>query len=503
MAFSYVTGSVATIAEFFTVLEEFLTLRGWSTVSGTGTTDLVVNSTGEDQNYTKLYARIWEVAGTVRIEVRDDAVGTNETTRNASLNFAAMPADYYINGDADFINICIRTAAPVWTLLGFGACYTLNALLADEAQRMCVISSVGNAANNITMLQNYLGGWDWDCKTRAIEESPDFRPHPVDGSLVIAALYINLDQLIYGQVPHLTGNMWAGTGTGVAITTADGTRETTWITLQDLPGIRFAMRTGGRIPIGVESSNFAYETGRANIPEDFIETIIPAFMVGLGWTNLGDPGFHTYARLYYSQGESGADDIYVIVSWNAGANDFMYIYVQNDAVGTQRTTAVSSFPDISNFPLTYHLCGDRDCLMITHSYVGTEYNMLWGGKVRPAHPNMDCTYHMVTYGNYLGGRRMLRDCDGNWNQLFTLQNDGTGTDPSSPSQIDAYMTYPVWPYWVRDNPAGGGRDMVGQLKYFYSVQHDGRASDGDFYPIEDNNYRLFSATGLEWAMRVA
>ena len=181
----------------------------------------------------------------------------------------------------------------------------------------------------------------------------------------------------------------------------------------------------------------------------------------------------------------------------------LYIYVQNDAVGTQRTGACSSFPDISNFPLTYHLCGDRDCLMITHSYIGTEYNMLWGGKVRPAHPDMDCTYHMVTYGNYLGNRFMLRDCDGNWNQAYTLQNDGTGTDPSSPSQIDAYMTYPIWPYWVRDNPAGGGRDMVGQLKYFYSAQHDGRAADGDFFPIQDSNYRLFSATGLEWAMRIA
>jgi len=112
--------------------------------------------------------------------------------------------------------------------------------------------------------------------------------------------------------------------------------------------------------------------------------------------------------------------------------------------------------------------------------------------LQPAHPALDCTYQMATYSSTFGAFR-LRDCDGNWAQGYNMEDDGINMDPSSPSDIDG-LTCSIWPFWVRDNPAAGGRDMVGTFKYFYSVKHGGYLTAGDQIRIEENNYRIFNNT---------
>jgi len=58
MSFKYATGAAASIAAWFAIFENMVTAAGWSVVQGTGTTDIIITSAGEDGTFTKLFARV-------------------------------------------------------------------------------------------------------------------------------------------------------------------------------------------------------------------------------------------------------------------------------------------------------------------------------------------------------------------------------------------------------------------------------------------------------------
>jgi len=226
-------------------------------------------------------------------------------------------------------------------------------------------------------------------------------------------------------------------------------------------------------------------------------------MTGIGWTDLGSAGIHTESRLFYSTGESGTDDIYVIVSWLDGANDNIYIYVQDDAVGTHRTAANGCLCQNTQFPMQNHFIGDRDCLLIALDSLGADRFVLWAGKMIPGAPGLASPFAMATYCNATDTRLLLRDCDGNWLQTFLLQVGNIQTKPSSPSAFDG-LTNVIWPLWARDTPAAGGSVIVGQFQYLYHIDSDYGFHRGDKIPVEDRNYMVCrSAAVLGWfAVRI-
>lgn len=499
MAFQYRAGNAANIAAWFTVFEEMIVAAGWSIVSGSGTTNMIISSLGENGDLTNLFAHVREIAGVIWSDLRDDAAGTHVTTAVSVLTSAGGPFDYWMNADADFVCAVSHDLFPQWRLMFFGHIFGV-ALVANEEQMMAAGAGVWTAGPIcVTILQDYLLNWDVDMVVQTNQYAASFPIHPVNGSITLCAPWVNFDTQIYGQLPNVA-RMAASVVNGTAIATQDGNRETTWIALQDLAGNRLALRTGGVRPIGLPEGSFAYSTGRANGPAELNDTIIPAFMTGLGWTDLGNPTVHTFGHLYYSRGESGTDDIYVLITWNAGGNDFQYFFVQDDAVGTHRTTGSYTLLDISNFPLTYHLAGDRDSVLLVAGTLGQGKYLLWAGKPEPGNPGLDCTYHMANLDTYVQIYRQLRNANGLWNQLYTLENDGPSMEPSSASEIDD-LTCTVWPMWGMDDIGGPWRIMIGQFTYLYSVAHNNRLTDGDQIRIEGRNYKLFSGGAGTYAIR--
>jgi hypothetical protein len=505
MSFQYATGTAANIAAWFTAFEAMITAAGWTIVSRVNPTDIIISSSGEDGDFTMLFARVWENANTVTSELRDDAAGTHVTTRGGALNTGAGPFDYWMNCDADWINIGTLHPAPDWSYRGFGCVWSCALDLIDETQQMVILSQIYHIGVIATVLRNALGGWDTDFLTYQCQWAETFTAHPVDGSFAFTDIFAAPGQTIYGEIPQVTGRVSPTIANYAVHNTTEAGNTTSWIALQDdRPGgtNRYMMRTGGSLSVGADVGEFLYETGTADLPVDLFDTIIPAFMASIGWTDEGNPGFHTYAHLFSSTGESGTDDLYVIISWLDGANDFAYIYVQDDLAGTHRTTFVSNLLEYNSFPMTYHLVGDRDCVMLLTEHQGYFCSSLWGGKVQPAHPNIDCTYHMMTSDSYVGTHRHLRDRDGNWNQLFAPLSDGAAAANSSPSSID-WRTCLVWPYWAMENLGGGAYDMIGQMKYLHYIGNPGYITAGDEIRIEDRVYKVFYNIPYDWfAIRI-
>lgn len=500
MPFAYAAGSVNSIAEFFTIFEAFITGIGWTVEAGSGTTDMIIRSLGEEGAYTMLWAHVRMDGATtgVIMDVQDDLAGTHVTTTPIWLTLAPYPCDYWMNGDMEFINVCVRTATPTWDYCGIGCLWEYALDLPDETYKMC--ASVRPTGG--TMLRWHTGAWDVGIAGWSDTLSATLRTHPQDGSFTFMATFIGDDTQIAGQIPHISGVINATFAAGTQlVTTEDEGGATTWIVVADdlfATTGRFCMRTGGVLPIGTSEGSFAHEEALSLTPTELINNELTDFMTGLGWTDLGSAGIHTVSKLFYSTGETGADDIYIIVAYALGANDFIYVYLQDDAAGTHRTAFCQLYCDTNIFPMLYHLCGDKDCLLIARSTGGNERDFIWAGKVIPGAPDLDCTYHMLAYSNYLPHARLLRDCDGNWAQGFTIQIGFAQTEPSSPSLFDG-ITNVMWPIWARDTRAAGGSVMVGQLQYVYHIDSTYGLCKGDKVPVEDRNYLVcYEAAPVGW-----
>lgn len=497
MAFSYVTGTAADIPAWFAAFETFVTQIGWTVMSGAGTDNIIIRSLGEEGNYTMLWAHIRNLAGVIRFDVRDDQAGTHVTTSGAAytpnLNF-----DYYMNGDLEFINVIIQRADLAWRYGAFGCLWEFALDLPDETYKMVALGQVTAG----TILHQYTGAWDVNITFYDAPEATGLRVHPQDGSLTFMGLYCNRDDRNAGQVPHVSGECSNTVAAGTVVTTEDESGETEWLVVQETGARRFIMRTGGDLPAGTPEGRFVYEFMESYTQDAFINTDLPAFMTGVGWTDLGPAGLYTHSRLFYSRGETGADDIYIIVAWENAANDLLHVFVQNDAVGTHRTTPATMTLENYYFPIAMHMVGDRDCLLMLLNSMSADDVLWWAGKLIPGQPGLDCAFHMATCCPLGGDYRLLRDCDGNWAQAYTMIVGNAETQPSSPNLFDD-LTYVLWPIWARDARAAGGNVMVGQFQYLYHLNSTYGYARGDTVPVEDRDYKVFNAGAFPWyAIRV-
>lgn len=497
MSFQYAAGAAANAAAWFAAFEIFLQQVGWTIEQGAGTNDLRIRSLGEAQNYTMLYAHVWEWApNAIRIEVMNDLPGTQITNELGQLQFGAGACNYWMNGDMELINVCFFNAALQWSLISFGCTYPFALAPTDETYTMVASNGIGRGS----ILRNHDDVWDVDINFFEHPQCNLLLACPADGSVSFMGLFANDGNECAGQIPHISGDLNNAHLVNTVITTlGSGTRTTTWIVLQDWFNDRFALRTGGDNPIGIEEGNFQFAAGVANTPQEFLETTIPAFMVGLGWTNLGDPGLHTFGRLYFSTGENGTEQLFIIFAWLAAGNDLFYGYAQDDALGTNRTTGVTVGLDISLFPCNYWIAGDRDSVIIAAAEVGTDTEHIFLGKVIPASPNAGGSpMQVIAYGSNPQSCRLLQDHSGLFNQAINIEDAAAQLDGSSPNLFDD-LTYVIWPSPALD-PFGAGRDFIGDCKYYYRA--DGCINPGDHIPVMDRDYMAFEAANINtWVMR--
>lgn len=507
MPFSYATGTANSIAEWFAIFQAFVVGRcGWSIFSGQDTTDMVILTQGLDTTYRNLYARVWHTGGNlVNIEVRNDAGGTQETTSPAwsQLDTGGAPFTYFMNGDVEAFNVVWRTGAGAFRWRYAGTLMDLGIGAPDETYRAAVMYMIDRNPGG-TVLHYHDGTWDQDLEADADGMSDNIRRCQYDNSFMPCGLFLGHDQAMAGQARHVSGYIIEPAFTVLdTLHTGPNNWQTNWILLQDQDTKMFAFRTGGRIHCGVQIGTPTLEQGVTTSPQDFIQVVLPAFMTATGWTDLGDPGGpHTVNRLFYSTGESGQDDIYILICWLTGVNALFYGYVQDDPPGTHRTGAnVSSQAYIRGFPKHYYLAGDRDCMAFFMDGGFGVYDIMWLGKVLPANHNLpSAPYSMAAYGTYLGNSQLLRAHDGVWVQPGFIGVPALIGNLSTPNLYDDQAAV-IWPICLLDNMGAAQYDPMGLLKYV-GYMGDSYVNSGDrVYIAEEEHFVGWNTRGWMGTIR--
>jgi len=485
MSFRYLAGITTPgapdeIINWFATFQAWVATAGWSVAAGGGTTDLYLRSASEDGGLMMLYLHVWRDLGNpnrVRIEVQDDLAGTHATNEAGFLDGAGAQFSFWMCGDKDAISICFLGGVTYHTIYA-GLVMPFAMTVADETYSMIATSSRTDGS----ILRDSDGTWDVDhnLTDSAILDNADVDAY--DASFPLCGTFFDAGANIAGQLKHVSGHIDpAALVVQTLLTTSGPEGQTDWIVLQDRFANRYAMRTGGVKPTGSpEVATFAAVTGIATNLAD-LWTALSTHLVGLGWADLGDPGHHTEGRLYYSQGESGVDEIYIGYSWNNAVTDEFFPYVQDDAVGTHRfPTTYLTYLGAGYFPINYWICGDLDCcVLVFQKYNG--YNLIWSGLVpafapglRPPYPGPALSEYQMfagmqqgpVFANILAGQ--LRRHNGVWAQPAVMNDDGAGMVNSNPNNFDG-TTYLVWPILAH---TAVNWEFLGQLRYV------GRSSGG-------------------------
>ena len=512
MGFSYRTGQTTAgaadeVLDWFYTFEAWISqILIWEIISGSGTKNLVIRSLGEAGAYTMLYIHVWESApGSVRIEVQNDAVGTQATNEGGILLTGGAQFTYFMAANQEAIAIVFKTAIPNWTQLYAGCVMPFAMTPTDETYTMIATDDTLNACS---VLRNHDGTWDVDIVLTDNPLGDNIELCGLDNSFTPGGILAGAADGIVGQLWHVSGEVGQNATSGLLLedtltTQASSNTTTDWIVLRGSTVLWFCMRSGGSLPVGLRhSTNYRYSTGIATSYTDFIVNKLTPFMEALGWINLGDPGLHDIGRLFYSAGETGLDDIFIIVAYSLPLASYFANYVQDDAAGTHRTANLVNLGcDALAFPTRYHLAGDRDCLLYTIEVAPNDSWPVWLGKVIPGNPNAPTTAYNLVVGETSANPMVLRDHNGNW-------TPGAGGSffykdvvaLSSPNLFDGLTTI-LWPMGCVGVGAGGGvrRDFHGVLKYLYQVNGYG-ACPGDTFPVADRTYRAMRPS---WAIRIS
>lgn len=519
MAFQYLAdvtapGAPDEIVDWFATFQAWMTgLVGWTVESGGGTTDLVLSSLGEPPGaLTMLFLHVYRDGGLpnrVRIEVMNDAVGTQETAELGYLDGAGAQFAFWMSGDLDAINVCFRGGATYHSIYA-GLVMPFALTVPDETYRMIVTSTQITGS----ILRDSGGVWDVDDALHDSAVMDDALIDRFDSSFPLCGTFFGDSTTIAGQLLHISGFI---EDPGIVImdtlTTGRPGATSTWIVLRDRDARRYAMRTGGVLPAGMpDSANFAAVTGvAANYTA--LWAALSAHLTGRGWTDLGDPGHPGMddGRLYFSTGESGVDEIYIGYDMNIFATDELYPYVQDDAAGTNLHPTWAAYLDAADFPINYWICGDRDCcVLVFQRPVG--YTMMWSGLLPAFAPGLLAPYSGPTLSPYQlfvacqSGAPwtefragLLRGHDGLWNKNPEFADDGAIADNSNPNAYDG-TTYLVWPLLAYDIIAGDS-EILGQLRYVGYSSGGGIASM-DTITIGAQVYTIFfSIAGGNFCVR--
>lgn len=501
------------IVDWFATFEAFIGVCGWTIESGAGTTNLVISSDGEVGGLTMLFVHVYRGAGgtinRVYFEVMDDAVGTHATTHGGFVDSGGVQFNWWMTADKDGMAVIWKTGAA-YRYKYAGLVMPFAQTVPDETYRS--ISAGGRADHLGTILRDFNDAWDVDHALYDNATLDNIMVDRFDNSLALIGVYFNTGVNIAGQLKFITGELAApAVNPEDTITTGLLGATTEWVVLANNAGVKFALRTGGTLPVGQpDGAHFNSEFGVAPDLVTFLSTIVPAFMVGIGWTDLGDPLIYPPfpGRLFYSQGENGFEDIYLgYAATDQAPFDYVVPFVQDDAGATHRAMLGSMFMDVLDFPANYWITGDRNCLLLTIQR-GATYNRMWMGMFQSFTPGLYppyvgpslTPYKMAAFAREgpVSGQRLLRDHAGNW-----LPPGNIGIDDqecvSNPNAFDG-VTYHVWP-WFFYMTVPGGVEPLGLLTYHMGTEGGGIASL-DTITIAGQVYTVFfDGFGDPWLMR--
>jgi len=519
MAFNYLSGVTTpgapdSIVNWFATFEAWITgTVGWIVASGSGTTNLVIRSTGEAGGLTKLYVRIWRGSGAtinyVYMECRNDAVGTRVTTNDGYVDSGGVQFAYFMAADKDAISIHWKTAAGYrWKYAGLVWPFALT--IPDETYQMISANLINGAA---AILRNQAGLWDQDATLTDHPYLDDALRDRFDNSMSLIGVYYNTGLNIAGQLKHVGGEIGDGAvNPEDTVTTGFAPATTTWIALTDQTPVKFPVRTGGVLPTGFpDGAHFTHQSGVAPDLNTFLTNIIPTFLTGIGWTNHGEQGWIncSVSRLFSSPGEAGIDQIFIGYGYQPAINTGLYGDVQDNLARTHCIYADRLALVAGDFPLNYWLTADRDCFLLTFQR-GVEYNAMWMGMVQAFAPGLYAPgltpYKMVLLIRVgvggAAGMRLLREHDGTWGPgtsghvlIHTLEEW-----TSNPNAYDG-TTYHLWPS-VGAALVGADYEPIGVLRYYFGTKGGGIANL-DTITVGARVYTIFftSATVTPWAMR--
>jgi len=514
MAFNHLAGITTAgapdeIVDWFATFEAWITgTVGWTVQSGAGTTNLVISSVGESGTMTKLFVHIWRVGvgNTVRMEVRDDALGTHETTGGSILDSNGAQFPFWISADLDAIVMCWKAGA------GYTANYAglLMPFALNPTDETYYSVTWRGGAHQGTILRRHDNLWDQDDTHYYNDYIHNCIIDPDDGSLPIGGMYFADHADIAGQFKHI--GCWhtiGGVNPEDTIESYEPGGTTTWIVMRCGAGTRFAMRTGGVLPTGIpDSASFLHSSGNAaNHGAWFFA--LRAHLIATGWSYTDISGLtgNIIDEEYHSAGESGSENIYMRVYWQ-GFPPAICFAVADSTYGTpgrNQTTLAAPGWVAGDFPTQYYISGDKDCVLCTINK-GGDYKPAWAGCISSMAQNLSSIYMKYAVCIQTGAlTHILQDHTGAWDQFAAAdaQGDGGHTTASQPSNYDG-TTYFVWPHLLTTGGVGP-HTIYGQLKYFFFTDGGGIAI-ADTITVGGRVYTIFayaSAGWKFWAMRTA
>lgn len=457
MAFSYSTDTANDIPDWFSSFETFLAAIGWTVVSGSGTTTLVISSPGEQGGLTKLYAQFRRGTGAdsekVYHRVQDDAVPTHATTEwsISAPGDGSVPFVYFMNGDKDMISVSFKSG-PSYNNCYVGLTEAFAQNVTDETTLMVSITPTITGPWVGYNLHKHDDTWNATCfryQHDTWEKDPLDDSVALFGGIVSASQFPTLGDEIIGQLKNVGGLIAdvPALNPEDTLTTGLAGATSTWIIL-GAGANRFAMRTGGTLPLGTaDGAHFAHQSQLASSFNDLF-TRLKAFTESVGWTVTGNPVDQDL--LFNCAGEDGLDDIWIRIYYD-GIRSLIF-RVQDDAGGTHSVSAgyvggVEGPLVPGNFPTYYYVTADRNCLYFTLDKNGV-YQTVWAGMFKMFNPDPGSIATPYKVGGCMtpaGDRNILRDHSGNWDR--TLSEMST-TDyiygDSSPNKYGDGQTYTVW-----------------------------------------------------------
>ncbi len=510
MSFKYLTGQTTAgaadeIVDWFATFQNWMEQIGWIVAAGGGTTNVVFRSLGEDGGLTMLFLHVYRDGGfpnRVRINVMNDAVGTQETDEGGYVDGGGAQFTFWMAGDMDAVNICFLGGGAYNTVYA-GMVMPFALTVPDETYRM-IATSLQTAGS---ILRDSDDVWDVDHGLYSHATLEATIVDPYDGSFPLCAKFFDRFANIAGQLKHVSGPVApVALAVQTELTTGRGSRITPWIVLADRAANRYAMRTGGVVPTGTpDPTSFTATTGMAANYADLWNRV-SAHLTGIGWADLGDPGILDSGRLFFSAGQSGEDEIFVGFYQDIEVTDFISAYVQNDAAATQRTTTEVTHLDTLDFPVRYWLSADLDCAALVFQRA-PGYGFVWAGLYRQFTPGLLPPYvgaPLTPYsllsesnGPPFGQRVMvLRSKTGVWENAGVYSHEGANIAGSSPNDFDG-ETYLIWPLTASD--AGGATS--GQLTYL-GFASGGGLGNQDTIRIGDQIYTSFyTSAGINFCLR--
>jgi len=427
----------------------------------------------------------------VHLEVQDDTGGTHTTNEGGFVDSGGAQFAFWMSADKDAIAIVWKAGAGYRMLYG-GLVMPFALTTTDETYRMIATTNIKNGS----ILRRYDNAWDQDDMLydhniiyRAVPDRLDTDALPIGG------VYFGDNDTIAGQLKHLSCRISAASvNPEDKITTGQPGATTTWRVFSD--GIyKFALRTGGVLPTGYpEGAHFSHTSGTAADQPTFIAALV-AFMQAVGWTatNYGGISGRPADWFFYSQGESGEEEIYLRVSV-FGTSNWIYHSVTDGIPGDHATSDQHANVISTDFPTQYYISADLDCLTYTINDGGF-YMPVWMGLLIPFAPGLpDSTYRIIciSYTTYISpNARMLRGHSGTWNDAVSqdFNADGMHIYNSQPNLYDA-TTYLLWPHTCYETIAAGQYEMLGQNKYFFFT-HGGGIASLDTITVGGQKYTIF------------